>query len=93
MYGGSRGIMECGDGWLIDASKARVPTAILTGDSDFYVNQTRVKKTFSLLPGSSRLHTFHGAGHALFYEKDHYISFRETLLGFLRKSGENKTDF
>lgn len=91
--GGNREIMECGDSWLIDASKVKVPTAILTGDSDFYVNQTRVKEAFSLLPEGSRLHTFHGAGHALFYEKDHYISFRETLLEFLQKSGENKTDF
>lgn len=37
------------------------------------------------MPEGSELHTFHGAGHALYCEVDYYKPFRETLLKFLQK--------
>lgn len=83
--GGNREIMGIGDGWLIDASTVKVPTVILNGDIDFYVDQDRVKTAFAQLPKGSELHVFHGAGHALYCETDHYIPFRDTLLAFLQK--------
>lgn len=83
--GGNREIMACGDGWLIDASKVKVPTAIMDGDIDFYIDQDRVKTAFPKLPEGSELHIFHGAGHALYCEVDHYIPFREAVLSFLKK--------
>lgn len=83
--GANREIMACGDGWLIDTSKVKVPTCILNGDIDFYIDQNRVKQAFPALPEGSELHTFHGAGHALYCEVDYYKPFRETLLKFLQK--------
>lgn len=83
--GGNREIMKAGQDWLIDASTVKVPTAIMTGDIDMYVDQERCKIAHSQLPEGSELIVFHGAGHALYCETDYYVPFREKALEFLNK--------
>lgn len=83
--GGNREIMRCGDGWLIDASKVKVPTGMFNGTVDFYIDQARTHEAIKQLPEGSELNVFRGAGHALYCEKDFYVPFREKLLQFLNK--------
>lgn len=83
--GGNREIMKAGQDWLIDASTVKVPTAIMTGDVDMYVDQDRCKKALTQLPEGSELNVFHGAGHAHYCETDYYVTFREKVLAFLSK--------
>jgi pimeloyl-ACP methyl ester carboxylesterase len=83
--GGNREIMKAGQDWLIDASTVKVPTSIMTGDIDMYVAQDRCRKALTQLPEGSELNVFHGAGHALYCETDHYIPFREKVMEFLNK--------
>lgn len=83
--GGNREIMRAGQDWLIDVPSVKVPTAIMTGDIDMYVDQERCKIALSQLPEGSELHVYHGAGHALYCETDYYVSFREKTLAFFSK--------
>lgn len=83
--GGNREIMAAGDNWLIDATKVNVPTSILTGNIDMYVDQERCKIACEQLPEGSELKVFRGAGHALYCETDYYVPFREAVLEFLNK--------
>jgi hypothetical protein len=57
----------------------------MTGDIDMYVAQDRCRKALTQLPEGSELNVFHGAGHALYCETDHYIPFREKVMEFLNK--------
>jgi pimeloyl-ACP methyl ester carboxylesterase len=83
--GGFRELMGNGDGWLIHPDKIKVPTCIMTGDIDRNVSQERCRIALAKLPGGSELNVFHGAGHALYCETDHYIPFREKALAFLNR--------
>lgn len=81
--GGAKEIMEIGDGWLIDTKAVKVPVLIITGDNDFYVNIDRCYQAEKELPeGSKSLH-LHGAGHAMYLEKDYYQTTREAILKFI----------
>lgn len=83
--GGNREIMAAGKNWLIDASKVKVPVAIIAGNNDMYVDLDRARKAMTQLPEASELHIYRGAGHAMYCEKDFYVRFREDVLAFLEK--------
>ena len=81
--GGAKEIMEIGDGWLIDTKAVKVPVLIITGDNDFYVNIDRCYQAEKELPEGSKLLHLHGAGHAMYLEKDYYQTTREAILKFI----------
>lgn len=83
--GGAKEIMEIGDGWLIDINAVKVPVLIVTGDNDFYVNIDRCYKAAETLPEGTKLLHLHGAGHAMYLEKDYYKATREAILDFISK--------
>ena len=81
--GGAKEIMEIGDGWMIDTKAVKVPVLIITGDNDFYVNIDRCYQAEKELPEGSKLLHLHGAGHAMYLEKDYYQTTREAILKFI----------
>ena len=81
--GGAKEIMEIGDGWLIDTKAVKVPVLIIAGDNDFYVNIDRCYQAEKELPAGSKLVHMHGAGHAMYLEKDYYQWTREEILKFI----------
>lgn len=82
--GGAKEIMEIGDGWLIDTKAVKVPVLLVTGDNDFYVNIDRCYQAEKELPEGSKLLHLHGAGHAMYLEKNYYKKTREAILEFIQ---------
>ena len=56
--------------------KITVPTLVICGDKDPYLNMGRVKTSLDLLPYGSELKVIPGGSHIVLYEKDCYRSFR-----------------
>lgn len=82
--GGSKEIMEIGNGWLIDLKSVKVPVLIIAGNNDFYVNIDRCYQAENELPEGSKLLFLKGAGHAMYLEKNYYKKTREAILAFIR---------
>ena len=70
---------------LIDLSRIRVPTLVICGDRDPYLNPDLVKRSLEELPDGSELKVFEGASHVAFVEKPYYRAFQESLAAFLMK--------
>ena len=68
---------------LIDFKKIPVPTLIICGDSDPYLNYSLVYSALNDLPESSRLEVIKGASHAAFVEKPFHRDFQDRVLRFL----------
>ena len=81
--GGRRDICVDSSEKLIDLSALRVPTLILCGDRDSYVNYDLLRSAPDLLPEGSAVRVIPGAAHVLMYEKPFYHEFQKELMGFL----------
>ena len=60
-----------------------MPTLVIYGDKDPYLNMERVKTSLDLLPEGSELKVIHGGSHIALYEKDCYKEFQDSVAGFL----------
>lgn len=68
---------------LIDLSEITVPTLVICGDSDPYLNYDLVNASLDELPEGSRLEVIDGGAHVIMYEKPYYKEFQNKLLSFL----------
>ena len=68
---------------MIDLTKITVPTLVICGDKDPYLNMDLVKTSTDLLPDGSGLKVMPGGSHIVLYEKDCYKEFQNSVVDFL----------
>ena len=71
------------DNILIDLEKITVPTLVICGDRDPYMNFDLVNTSLELLPEGSELKVLPGGSHILIYEKKCYREFQDSVAAFL----------
>ena len=83
--GGRRDICVDSSEKLIDLSAITVPTFIVCGDKDPYLNFDLVRSAGELLPQGSETKIIPGGAHAIMYEKPYYREFQSAVKQFLNK--------
>ena len=68
---------------LIDMSKINVPTLIIYGNADPYLNYELIDKMYPELPEGSVRKILNGAAHCAYIEKPYYHDFQNTVIKFL----------
>jgi ABC-type amino acid transport substrate-binding protein len=68
---------------LIDLKKITVPTLVICGDKDPYLDFDRVNVVLDDLPDGSALEVIEGASHVAFIEKPYHRDFQDRLIRFL----------
>ncbi len=68
---------------LIDLDAITVPTLVVCGDKDPYMNYDAINSSLDHLPEGSKLKIIPGGSHILMYEKNCYKEFQKTVLEFL----------
>ena len=81
--GGRRDLCVAESQTLIDLEKITVPTLVICGSQDPYLNYDRVFAVLDCLPEGSALEVIDGASHVAYLEKPYYKDFQERLLRFL----------
>ena len=71
---------------LIDLKKITVPTLVICGDKDPYLDFDRVNVVLDDLPAGSALEVIEGASHVAFIEKPYHRDFQDRLIRFLGSS-------
>ena len=84
--GGRRDICVDKSVRLIDLSAITVPTLVICGTSDPYLNYDLVDSSLDSLPEGSALEMIDGGAHVIMYEKPYYHAFQSKLIGFLDPS-------
>lgn len=83
--GGRRDICVDKSEKLIDLSKITVPTLVICGSKDPYLNYDLVNSSLDFLPDGSELEIIDGGAHVIMYEKPYYREFQSKLTGFLEE--------
>lgn len=81
--GGRRDLCVDNSRLLIDPDKITVPTLIICGDKDPYLDYDLINNAVDHLPGGSKLEIIEGGSHVAYIEKHCYRTFRDKLIGFL----------
>ncbi|MBR1735700.1 MAG: alpha/beta hydrolase, partial [Firmicutes bacterium] len=81
--GGRRDICVSADNTLIDLSSITMPTLVICGSNDPYLNFELVNASLDKLPKGSELEVIDGGAHTIMYEVPYYRDFQEKLLSFL----------
>ena len=81
--GGRRDICVSQEEKLIDLTQITVPTLIICGSEDPYLNYDLVNAAPGLLPAGSSLEMIEGGSHAVLLEKPYYHDFQDRLIRFL----------
>ena len=68
---------------LIDLKEISIPSLVICGDKDPYLDYDRVNAVLDDLPDGSALEVIEGASHVAFIEKPYYRDFQDRLIGFL----------
>ena len=82
--GGRRDICVPKTQRLIDLSGITVPTLLICGDSDPYLNYELINGALDELPDGSSLEMIKGASHVAYIEKPYYRDFQNRLVQFLK---------
>ena len=82
--GGRRDLCVDNSRLLIDPDKITVPTLIICGDRDPYLDYDHVTGAVDHLPEGSKLDIIEGGSHVAYIEKHCYRIFRDSLISFLR---------
>ncbi len=82
--GGRRDLLVKNSVRLIPVDKITVPTLVLCGDKDPYLNLARIREAMPELPKGSKLEIIPGAAHAMMMEKPYYRQFRQQVVDFLK---------
>lgn len=69
---------------LIDMSQIDVPTLLIYGDSDPYLNYELIDQMYQELPEGSMKKVIGGAAHCAYIEKPYYHDFQNTVIEFLK---------
>ena len=77
---------------LIDLERIPVPTLIICGDKDPYLNYDLVYTALEHLPEGSALEVIEGASHVAYIEKPFHKDFQERLIRFLDGTGADAVD-
>ena len=83
--GGRRDICVDKSEKLIDLSKITVPTLVICGSNDPYLNFELVNDSTKALPEGFELEIIEGGAHVIMYEKPYYKEFQNKLSEFLVK--------
>ena len=83
--GGRRDICVPKTEKLIDLTKITVPTLIICGTEDPYLNYDLVNAAPGSLPAGSSLEMIEGGSHAVMLEEPYYHDFQDRLIRFLKK--------
>ncbi len=70
---------------LIHLDQISVPTLIVYGDQDPYMNAELLRDALTLLPDGSEQQVIRGGSHIMLYEKDCYHDFQNNVVAFLEK--------
>ena len=81
--GGRRDICVAENKRLIDLSSISVPTLVICGDKDPYLNYELVDKVLDELPEGSAYEKINGASHVAYIEAPFYQDFQNRLMEFL----------
>jgi len=73
---------------LIHLDEISVPTLVICGDRDPYLNYDLVHGALNHLPKGSELQIIPGGSHIVMYEKPYYRSFQNHLISFLKKQDD-----
>ncbi|MDO5536811.1 MAG: alpha/beta fold hydrolase [Desulfovibrionaceae bacterium] len=83
--GGRKDLLVKGDVRLIPFEKISVPTLVICGDKDPYLNMDSIRKAMpELASKESKLFVIPGAAHAMMMERPYYKLFRETVVDYLK---------
>ena len=83
--GGRRDICVDSSVQLIDLSAMTMPTLVICGSCDPYLNYDLVNSCRTCLPEGSELEVIEGGSHIVFVEKPYYQDFQNRLLQFLNR--------
>ena len=83
--GGRRDICVSDSEKLIDLSKIPVPTLVICGDKDPYLNYELVNASMESLPEGSSLEIIEGGSHVVYIEKPYYHDFQNRLINYLKR--------
>lgn len=83
--GGRRDICVDKSKELIDLTKISVPTQVICGSNDPYLNFDLVNSSLDKLPKDSQLKVIDGGAHVIMYEKPYYHKFQKSLISFLNR--------
>lgn len=81
--GGRRDLCVDKEQSLIDLKKITVPTLVICGDKDPYLDYERVNSALKDLPDGSVLEVIKGASHVAYIEKPYHRDFQDRLKRFL----------
>ena len=70
---------------LINMSKIKVPTLLIYGNADPYLNYDLIDKMYQELPEGSARKIIEGAAHCAYIEKPYYHDFQKTVIEFLNR--------
>ena len=82
--GGRRDLCVEASHLLIDLTRISMPTLVICGDKDPYLNYDLVNRCLEDLPEGSALEIIPGGSHVVYLEKPWYHDFQERLLRFLQ---------
>ncbi len=81
--GGRRDICVPESEKLIDLSAITVPTLVICGNKDPYLNYDLINTSLQELPAGSMLEVIEGASHVAYIEEPYYQDFHKRLIRFL----------
>lgn len=81
--GGRRDVCVDSSELLVDLDKITVPTLVICGDKDPYLDYGLVKGCLDHLPDGSKLEIIEGGSHVVYIEKPCYHLFQDKLIDFL----------
>lgn len=84
--GGRRDLCVPASEILIDLSSITVPTLVICGDNDPYLNYDLVNKVLDDLPAGSELEMIKGASHVAYIEAPYYKTFQDKAVKFLKSA-------
>lgn len=83
--GGRRDLCVDGSQVLVDLTKIEVPTLVICGDNDPYLNYDLVDSCLDNLPKGSAYEKIEGGSHMVFVETPYYSDFQKRLMQFLNE--------
>ena len=83
--GGRRDLVSAPSNLLIFPEQLKIPTFVIAGDKDPYINKTLFHALQAKLPAGSEVVEIKGAAHAMMMEKPYYKTFRTQVMEFLNK--------
>jgi pimeloyl-ACP methyl ester carboxylesterase len=82
--GSRRDLFQSNEILFFDPEKLTMPTLIIAGTADPYLNFNDITEIVTLLPNQATYYEVKNGSHILMLEKDHYRNFQAAVLDFLK---------